>query len=1124
MTSMRQGFRAVGVGLALAWLGAAAPGQDPQQEGIEFFEKRVRPVLAQRCHECHSTASGKDKGGLLLDSRQALLDGGDSGPAIVPGDAAASLLVRAIRWEDKDLQMPPKAMLPQQEREDLERWIAMGAPWPAGAAAARGVGKEAAFDLQARKASHWAWQPVARHDVPAVRDEAWPAGDVDRFLLARIEAAGLEPSGPADRATLIRRASFVLTGLPPGPAEVRAFEEDRSEDAWERVVDRLLASPHFGERWARHWLDLVRYSETLGHEFDFELQHAWRYRDYVVRAFNADVPYDQFVREHIAGDLFDVPRRDPVTGADESMVATTFWWLGQRSHSPVDVRASEAEYVENQIDVLGKAFLGLTVACARCHDHKFDAISTEDYYALYGVMSSTRPKLAPVDPPSTWEFHRDAVGAARDNLVVAALPRLAAAAQRVDAYLLEASRIVAERALHTGAPATLRMDGSGSQLDGKVLQRWVDLLQSDGIRRGSHPAHVFHLVASAAPLEQARRFDRARAQPAGAPAAPAATDELLGDFTKGDLQGWTATGAGFVAAPAGSVVAGEQPDAPIVEFADGATAHSGTTGRRLQSALRSPTREITRRYLHVRLAGRSARVNAVVDGFTLIQYPIYGELKQFVDHPELRWFTFDLGRWKGRKLYVELLDQETPDPADKVRENGYGPDSWIAVQQAWLSDEAKPPAMPSPTLAAAVHADGARVTTVEELARGLRDTAVRSLHMVADGTMATAPDAAARVAWLNLLVARNLLPVEQDAVLASAREEFALAAAAIPSPQLVHGAEDGGAFDEPVFVRGNHAATGPVVPRGFLTALETTARQPVARGSGRSELADRIADPDNPLTARVMANRVFHHVFGRGLVASVDDFGALGEEPTHPELLDWLALRFVEQGWSVKALVRELLLSRAFRTSSAPASGAVAEVDPENLLLSHMRIRRLEGEAVRDALLRTSGRLDPAMGGPSVGVHLTAFMEGRGRPGSGPLDGDGRRSLYVEVRRNFLPPMMLAFDVPLPSSTVGRRTVSNVPAQALILMNDPFVLQQARHWAARLLAEPHATDRARIAALHREALAREPRDEELDSLEAFVREQSRAHPDAADEAGRRLLAFTDLCHVVFNLKEFVFVP
>jgi len=1121
MSRMRPTVLAAGVAVAAALAAGTAPGQ--QQADLEFFEKRVRPVLAQRCQECHSVASGKEKGGLRLDSRQALLDGGDSGPAIVAGNAAASLLLRAVRYEDPDLQMPPKGMLTEQEVEDLEHWVASGAHWPEERQPAAGAVRPGTFDLQARRASHWAWQPMAVHPVPEVRDRTWPAGDVDRFLLARIEAAGLPTAAEADRATLLRRASFVLTGLPPTVAEVRAFEADTAPGAWERVVDRLLASPHYGERWARHWLDLVRYSETLGHEFDFTLHHAWRYRDYLVRAFNDDLPYDQFVREHVAGDLLDAPRRDPASGADESTVATTFWWLGQRSHSPVDVRASEAEYVENQIDVMGKAFLGLTIACARCHDHKFDAISTQDYYALYGVMSSTRSRMVPMQPPSTWQRHHEAVAAARDRLVDVAVPRLAAAAAQLDRHLLAAERIVAEQSLHGSAPATLRMDGRAGDLDPELLRRWVELLQSDAVRRGGHPMHAFHLVSQAMPADQGRTWDRVRAH--RAPKATEGTDrELLGDFRTGDLQGWTPTGAGFHRAHAGTALAGEKPEDPVLSFADGACMHSGTAGRRLQSALRSPTRVVSRRYLHVRVAGRSARVNAVVDGFQLIRYPIYGELKRFVDHPELRWVTFDLERWRGRKLHVELLDQETPDFADEVRENGYGPDSWVAVQQAWLSDEARPPATDSPGLAWSVHVDGARVSTTEALAAGLRETALRSLAMVADGSMAYAKDAPARIALLNLLVGRRLLPLDNDPELAAAREEAALAAAAVPAPQYVLGAEDGSGFDEPVFVRGNHKVTGPEVRRGFLEALSNGPRETVAAGSGRRELAAAITDPANPLTARVMANRVWHHVFGRGLVPSVDDFGALGEAPSHPELLDWLALRFVHDGWSVKALVRELILSRAFRASSSPADASVATTDPDNRLLSHMRMRRVEGEALRDSLLRVSGRLDPTMYGPPVGVHLTAFMSGRGRPGSGPLDGNGRRSLYVEVRRNFLPPMMLAFDVPMPSTTVGRRTVSNVPAQALILMNDPFVLQQARHWATRVLAEPHEDDRERLALVHREALAREPRAEELDAMESFVREQERAHAGAEDAAARRLLAWTDLCHVVCNLKEFVFVP
>ncbi len=377
----------------LLLLPATAAAADPA--GAEFFETKVRPVLVEHCFGCHSANAAKLKGGLRLDSRAGLLKGGDTGPAVVPGEPGKSRLVAAINYADVGLQMPPKGKLPAAAIADLTAWVKMGAPWPE-TSVADASGSVQAFDLQKRKAEHWAWRPVRATPPPAVRDAAWPLSPVDRFLLAKLESAGLRPAPPADRETLLRRVTFDLTGLPPTPAEQDAFLADPSPGAFAKVVDRLLASPAFGERWGRHWLDLVRYAETRGHEFDYPVPDAHQYRDYVLRARNADVPYDRFVAEHVAGDLLPDPRHS-ADGADESVLGTGFWLLGEMVHSPVDLRQDQADRLDNMIDVFSKMFLGLTVACARCHDHKYDAIGTRDYYALMGVLEGTSGRLVRFD-------------------------------------------------------------------------------------------------------------------------------------------------------------------------------------------------------------------------------------------------------------------------------------------------------------------------------------------------------------------------------------------------------------------------------------------------------------------------------------------------------------------------------------------------------------------------------------------------------------------------------------------------------------------------------------------------------------------------------------------------------
>lgn len=382
------------MGFALLW-GAAAAADDAQFEpaAVEFFEKQVRPILVARCHECH--VGDEPKGNLRLDSRESALAGGDTGPAVVAGNPDTSLLVDAIRYGDL-YQMPPDSRLPAEEVKTLEEWVRRGAPWgPNAAGPATPAAKQ--FDL-AERSKHWSFQPLRDPQPPQVADIDWIKTPVDRFLLEKLTAAGIKPAPPADRRALLRRVTFDLTGLPPSPAEIEAFVADTAANAYEKVVHRLLASPHYGERWARHWLDLVRFAETHGHEFDFDIPNAYRYRDYVIRALNDDLPYNRFVVEHVAGDLLE-PRPNPLDSTNESVVATGWYFFGEAVHSPVDVRADEATRIDNQIDVFSKVFLGLTVSCARCHDHKFDAISTKDYYALAGYLQSSRYQQAPIDAP-----------------------------------------------------------------------------------------------------------------------------------------------------------------------------------------------------------------------------------------------------------------------------------------------------------------------------------------------------------------------------------------------------------------------------------------------------------------------------------------------------------------------------------------------------------------------------------------------------------------------------------------------------------------------------------------------------------------------------------------------------
>ena len=1054
-----------GLILALASLGAEAP---PEPGGAEFFEKEVRPLLVNRCQSCHGTE--KQKGDLRLDSRAAALTGGSNGAAVVPGKAGESLLVEAINYGDV-AKMPPKSKLPDAEIATLTKWVEMGAPWPGSDAPAPVAKAAGTFNLQER-AKFWSFQPIHPQAPPAVAHADWARTDVDRFLLAKMEAKGLAPAPDADRRTLIRRATFDLIGLPPTPAEVDAFAADAAPDAFEKVVERLLASPRYGERWGRHWLDLVRYAETSGHEFDYDIPFAYRYRDYVIRAFNADVPFNTFVTEHIAGDLLPSPRRDPATGRNESICGTAFFAFGDGTHSPVDVRDEEMRRIENQVDTFSKAFLGLTVACARCHDHKFDPISTKDYYALAGYFRSSRFQLADLDDPARTEARLAELASLKATLKPAPVAGAPATGAGVAPYLQAARESLSDPAKAAASLAAAR------GLDEATLNRWVAALREPAAAEPTQP-----LAAWASGPRQA---------PAGE------HSEAFETFSAPGYPGWTATGPAFGTGPSGGGEIRTRGDS--VTVVPPGQAHSGLVSGRLTGVLRSRTFTIKPGFIQYRAWGHKGRIRLVVAGFQKIRDPIYGRLSFPVDAGDTpRWYAQDVTMWAGQQAYIELADGAAADYSAGGPEV-LAPDGYLAVDEIRFSDH--------PTPAPAPHA------TAEQLA------AIQSPEPAAQEFEAALVDAASR--WragqlspdgrdperaeaLAFLADRGLISLGTPPSLAHYRE----LEASLPAPTLTPALIDGTPEDEHVHIRGNSRTLGDLVPRRFLEALGGLKIPPPAQGSGRLDLANQLIDPANPLVARVVVNRAWKHHFGEGLVKSPDDFGVMGQAPSHPELLDYLAARFVADGWSLKQFHRLLLGSHAYAMSST--TEAAAEVaDPGNRLLHRMNVRRLEAETLRDSILSVSGRLDARPFGPGVAPYLTPFMDGRGRPlNSGPLDGDGRRSIYLAIRRNFLNPMLLAFDYPAPSTTVGRRNVSNVPAQSLALWNDPFVLGEARRWADRVAPLPAD---ARIDSLFLTAFGRPPTAAERTDSLAFLAAQS---PGPS--------AWADLCQVLFNCKEFLYV-
>jgi len=1037
--------------------GLAVVADEFSAEQIEFFEKQIRPLLVQHCYECHSGQSAKLQAELRVDFRDALLQGGDSGAAIVAGNADDSLLMHSIRYES--YEMPPKGKLSDDEIALFQRWIDDGAAWPDEPPPEIGSHGNK-FDLAERKESHWAWRPIQPTDPPKVNNADWPTSSIDHYILRGLEDAGLKPAAPIDRRGLIRRLSFDLTGLPPTPDQVEAFVADSSPDAIQRLVDSMLESQHYGERWGRHWLDLVRYAESRGHEFDFDAVNAYQYRDYVIRAFNADVPYDQFVTEHLAGDLVDEPRLNHELGFNESILGTGFWFLGEWVHSPVDIRKDEADRFDNMIDVMSKTFLGLTVACARCHDHKFDAITTADYYALSGFLQSSDFRQVRFE---TIETDRDVS------------KRLAQLDSEYRSIITAAMTAALPEELKTEWLSLTEKNG-----DHETNGQPVDQEDSGVLAVTTSSDHASAVIADPAVLVDY---------------ATISEDDLIQDgfifgrrvLRPGDLS--------LASTPDGiRVRVNSQFAAGSDHFWDGLRSHSehgvqhrgrlgdmATAGR----TLRTPTVKVDDGSVAIRVRG-TGHVIACVDSHRLVLGPLHGETVAHFNSPEAwTWVGLNLNRYVGHDLHFEFVPDEGATVSIAVVTQG--------VSEPWKSDfESR---------------ESARTAIATKL-----DHWFDSLQAKAAGQKSEETDTQDSNEYETTIV---------NAIHAWSEARADLRTQVRFDSRLAMAMMDISGQDDRVLVRGSASNPGPAVPRRFLSAID--GENPIVRTtrSGRLELATRINDPKNPQASRVIVNRIWHHLLGRGIVPTPDDFGVLGQMPTHPELLDHLASQFISNGRSIKQMIRSIVLSQTYQMSGQSDPEAVA-LDPKNLLWHHREPKRLDGEAIRDQLLALSGRLDPRPFGESVPVHLTTFMEGRGRPGaSGAADGDGRRSVYLAVRRNFLSPFMLAFDAPVPFSTMGKRNVSNVPAQSLILMNDPFVVDQATKWARRTIAEvppeslADANDvvHARIRRMYETAFARPPSDQEAELLVRFL--DSNEQPDES--------RWADLAHALINTKEFIFL-
>jgi hypothetical protein len=944
---------AFGCFLSLVAKLAAGPAEEPGREAIEHFEKIIRPVLVERCYTCHSAQAEKVKSGLFLDTREGLLKGGDRGPAIVPGDPDRSRLIRAIRYSDENLKMPPKKRLSPQQVADFEAWVKRGAPDP------RTKNQVSLSDSDsARAKEHWAFKAPKEPQLPLTKEQGWQRNPIDNFILAKLEAEGMKPSPPADKRTLLRRASFDLIGLPPTPEVIDAFLADNSPDAFAHVIDRLLASPHYGERWGRHWLDVARYADTKGTIYYEEVRfvHSWAYRDWVIRAFNEDLPYDQFILQQLAADqLLGVGQASKTAGPESRfgnqthdpwpLAAMGFLTVGRRFYGLVP------EIIDDRIDIVGRGLLGLTVGCARCHNHKYDPIPTLDYYSLYGVFAGSAERVVPLvrEPKhgpevAAYEKELQAREQKFQKALKEALERVADGARKItDQYLvalLEMDKLL---------PEEVYIDFPEDKFNDLVARYWESYL--DRIRNEVHPVFApWHAYAALSPQEF-----RAKA-PAVLPSMLNKTSSASLTPARSSLGKGEIVGEGVPRLNAKVVEAFASPPASM--------------------------REVAERY---------------------------GKLFVGIDS---KWRQA-LDRAKKEKLAVP---KSLEDPAEEeLRQVLYGEDSPLNFP----------------------------IRTYVDIGFLLYEDVMGKLGQLQKEVdeLRIASDAAPPHAYI--LVDR---PMQRN-------------------PR--------------VFKRGKPEQKGEGVPRQFLSVLAGPNRKPFAHGSGRLELARAIASADNPLTARVLVNRVWMHHFGQGLVRTPSDFGLRGDPPSHPELLDWLARRFVEGGWSIKKLHKLILCSSAYQQSSQD-NAAYRQRDPDNRLLWRMSGRRLDFEAMRDALLTVAGELDSTMGGRQVYLEYEPFS--------------GRRTVYGFVERTNPPSVFATFDFANADTHSPQRHMTTVPQQVLYLMNGRFADQQARRLVQRCAGE--AEPARRIEQMYRLVFGRTPSEEELKLGLDFLR-NAQTQPRAA---------------------------
>jgi cytochrome c553 len=954
----------------------------------EVFEAKIRPVLEAKCIACHGPK--QQLKGLRLDKPIST--------------ELAQKLVDAIAYKG-DVQMPPAGKLPADELAALTAWGKAGAPWPASHTVAKSKGP------------FWAFVSPKRPHLPKVKNASWTQSPIDRFILAKLEAKGLKPAPPADRRTLIRRATFDLTGLPPTPAEIAAFLIDRKPGAFERVVDRLLASPAYGERWGRHWLDVARYADSNGLDENLVYPNAWRYRDYVINAFNADKPIDRFFQEQIAGDLI------PGAG-DEGIVATGYLSLGAKMLAEDDPMKQELDIIDEQVDTTSKTFLALTVGCARCHDHKFDPIPSKDYYSLAGIFKSTRTML---NFKNMAEWNERALGSPAEQSKFA---------------LIEAQmRVLADTATKKREAASEVLLKQLQPQTPTYVKAAKALLAAEANKPELHP-----VIATDPNTHQ------------DAPTPADAMVHEAEDFTSGNV---IVDRDGFGKGIGVLVNKGDLPD-------------------RTEYDITVPSAGPYQ--LDMRYATGDARPIRVYANGDIVLSNAAGQVTGGFYPQHQKWFAEGVFNLKAGVNHL------------KFERDSYFPhiDKFLLI--------ARPGLQPSESLASIAKADN----LFPEIVRDVADRIKNGIDVHIE--LPDEPD--------------HLFPADVAAELKKLADQKAELAKSKPKLPLAMAVSDGKPTNLKVHLRGNYLTLGELAPRRFPSAISDSSLPPIpADHSGRLELAHWLTDAKNPLTARVFVNRVWRWRFGRGIVGSVDNFGTLGDLPSHPELLDYLATTFMkEDGWSLKKLHKRLMLTSTYQMSGQYNAKA-ANVDQDNRLLWRFPRQRLEAEAIRDTILAVSGTLDRKMGGTTMNLAPRSYVTSTAN--DDPVKYDAlRRAVYLPVIRSAVYDVYTAFDFGDPTVMNGDRSSTTVAPQALFMLNSSVVLAATKAQATNLLKRPGLSDAQRVQKLYLTCYGRHAKTDEVALALDYLKRFEVAYAKAKDPM---LSSWQSLCKAVMAANEFIYV-